>query len=231
MRRDREDLAREICRFKSWAAETAGEPRSGEWECGYAHWPAFYDALSRFIATVETENLSPTAVSELLYGLARDNECEHVGALLADRPELLLAVAKAALEAAEPDAKWQLCARLAKVDDSRRDDAEQLLLVFVRDDDEYVSRRALLALSQLQSPQVEALAERAWATTHQYQRIAALWALHAVASPALGDYLARARQDGREYLVQNAETLEAKAIAVQEREARENREVDDADAP
>ncbi|HWU52991.1 MAG TPA: HEAT repeat domain-containing protein [Tahibacter sp.] len=73
-----------------------------------------------------------------------------------------------------------------------------------RDDHEYVSRAALLALASLQSEHVEPLAERAGKTDHEYQRIAALWALHAVGSPLLTEYIARARQDGRKHVASNA---------------------------
>lgn len=198
-------LAREIARFERWAASLTG-PRSGEWECGYSHWPARYTAVDRMIAAVEVEHVSNADVSHLLQCLARDNECEHIAKQLDVHPGLLFVLAQAALASVEPDAKWQLAERLGRRDD-RREEAEHLLLQFVRDDDEYVSRRALLALSRLGSRQTETLAGQAWATGHEYQRIAAQWALGAVASPRLAEYLALARQDGRPFLLHNAMEL------------------------
>ena len=78
---------------------------------------------------------------------------------------------------------------------------------FVRDRDEYVSRRALLALGQLRSEKTEEYAERAWRTGHEYQRIAALWALKECGSAKLSDYLREAEADGREYVLHNAKAV------------------------
>lgn len=85
-----------------------------------------------------------------------------------------------------------------------------LLIHFAYDADEYVSRRALIALGKLKSERTEQLAERAWQTGHEYQRIAALWALKDVGSSKLGDYLLQAEEDGREYVVRNA--IEIRAV-------------------
>jgi hypothetical protein len=80
---------------------------------------------------------------------------------------------------------------------------------FVYDDNEYLSRRALLSLASLKSDKSEALAERAWESGHLYQRIAALSVLNKISSSKLQEYLKKAHEDGREYLVKNTLKIES----------------------
>jgi HEAT repeat protein len=95
---------------------------------------------------------------------------------------------------------WQLS--------SDKTSAEALLLILVNDEDEYVSRRALLALGALKSLHAESLAEKAWLSGHEYQRIAALWVLKDIASSKLAEYVLLAGEDGRKYLVNNAREIQ-----------------------
>lgn len=199
----RERWEHELDRYRQWAATTPERFKSAEWEYFYDDWAAVYQTTERFLAAAGPQCLSESDIGNLLYCLARDNEGEHVGTMIGSRPDLLFLLADAARSSNEPDAKWQLSELLGQVVD-RRDEAECLLLEFVRDDHEYVSRIALLALSSLQSDHLEPMAERAWKTDQEYQRIAALWALYAAGSPLLTEYVARARQDGREQVVRTA---------------------------
>lgn len=201
----RKSFAIEVARFRKWAA-TLTAPLHGEWECEYSDWSTFFTAIDRFIADADLLRLTADDIDRLLYCLARDNEREDVAELIGARADLLFVLARQALASNESDAKWQLAVLLGDTV-GRRDEAEILLLELVRDSDEYVSRRALLALSRLGSDQTEVLAERAWATGHEYQRIAALWALHAVASPRLAEFTTLAKKDGRQYILQNADEL------------------------
>ncbi|MCP3393830.1 HEAT repeat domain-containing protein [Bradyrhizobium sp. CCGB12] len=128
---------------------------------------------------------------------------------LTARPAHLLALARAAPHSPERDARWQLADALGS-DEFAADEVEPLLEQFFHDADEYVSRRALLALARRRSKRAEALALRAWGTEHEYQRMAALDALSAVNSPLLPSYLDLAQRDGREYLVDFANRLRAR---------------------
>ncbi len=87
--------------------------------------------------------------------------------------------------------------------------AELILIGFVHDEDEYVSRRALLSLAKMKSDRTESLVERAWGTGHLYQRIAALSTLQTVSSKKLREYVEKAYENGREYVVQNARKIES----------------------
>jgi HEAT repeat protein len=141
-----------------------------------------------------------------LYILARDNEMETLKDDLTEHPTCLLALAKAGLHSAEQDARWQLADALGTVQ-ADEDDVASILEAYVRDSNEYVSRRALLALGRRRSLVAETLARQAWDTGHEYQRIAALEVLSNLDSPCLSSYLDLAAQDGRQYVVGAAQRI------------------------
>jgi HEAT repeat protein len=145
----------------------------------------------------------------LLYILARDNEMELLKQELVTRPVHLLALSRVALYSIEADARWQLADALGSVE-LPPNEVEPLLERLFHDRDEYVSRRALLALAHRQSKTAESLALLAWNTEHEYQRMAALEALSALNSPLLPSYLDLSQRDGRQHLVNFANGLCAK---------------------
>jgi hypothetical protein len=188
-----ESLDHEVRRFKAWADANPG--RSGEWEEDYPNWSDLYRACDAFLTT-QPKDWSSRDIECLLYAIARDNESEY----LVDEasPEQILVLSRAALHSAERDAKWQLAVRLAQLPDLL--DAENILRSFADDAEEYVRRRALMALADLGSPDAEGLAQRAWDTGDEYQRMACLHALYTVRSSLLEEYLSLAEMDGRHYL-------------------------------
>lgn len=196
-------LRTEVEKFEVWASTYPEEERSGEWECDYSEWGELHAAALSFISSLPPEEWSAQNVRDLLYAIARDNEIEYLAEEIAKDVDMLLRLSELALSSSEIDAKWQLAVQLGSLSD-RRQEAEPLLLQFVDDPDEYVSRRALLSLGLLKSARAEELAERAWRTGHEYQRIAALWVLKNVASVKLADYIQQAMEDGRQYVVKKA---------------------------
>lgn len=194
--------------FKQWAEAVPVETRSGEWECDYPDWQRLWSAAEQLMETVPVDVWAESAMEDLLYALARDNECEVIADALAKRDSVLMAVASRATHSAESEAKWQIAVKLGERCGPLAE-AEELLVHFVQDANEYVSRRALLALGRASSGKTETYAERAWATGHEYQRIAALWALKDVGSAKLDEYLRWADADAREFLVSNAREIRA----------------------
>lgn len=200
-------VKREESRFRRWASDHPPEKRSGEWECDYSDWPSIYAAVTDVLSREDAlAHLGESGIESILYLLARDNECEIIAGILAERPEILTAFARVALQTGESDAKWQIAHRLSKAQ-APPEDVEALLTELAEDSDEYVRRRALLALGDIKSPRTAALAQTAWNSGHEYQRIAALWALKACGSPLLPAFVAAAMEDGRQYLVQHARAL------------------------
>jgi hypothetical protein len=193
------EFRRAIGEFRAWATDFPSREKSGEWECAFDQWPKVHAAVSDYLEAYPPRQWTDDVVDLLLYILARDNEIEWLKKELIKRPDHLLTLAGAGVASNERDARWQLADALGDpvIDPT---EAEALLLRYVRDDDEYVNRRALLALGRRQSPAAEALAHAAWETDHEHQRMAALDVLSSLNSPTLSTYLALAQKDGREYL-------------------------------
>jgi hypothetical protein len=200
----------QVALFKQWAsAKPAGSFSSeyGEWECDYPDWHSLWAAAASVIQSVPSHLWTDDCSDDLLYAIARDNETEYIAEQLSGKGEGLLKLARLSVGSSEPEAKWQLAVLLGQLS-SDKTSAEALLLILVNDEDEYVSRRALLALGALKSLHAESLAEKAWLSGHEYQRIAALWVLKDIASSKLAEYVLLAGEDGRKYLVNNAREIQ-----------------------
>ncbi|WKZ87325.1 HEAT repeat domain-containing protein [Ralstonia pickettii] len=191
-------LHEEVGKFKAWAASLLPHQR----DCGYDQWQSLWDAAIAVLESIPPDEWSERCRADLILAIARD-EVEWIADQLGGKPDTLLALARLAIDSSEPDAKWQIAAQLGTLS-THKEKAEEVLLRLVDDSDEYVSRRALLALGALKSQHAEHLAERAWLTGHEYQRIAALWVLKDVAQSKLPQYLRLADEDGRKYVVENA---------------------------
>jgi HEAT repeat protein len=194
----RSALEQEVTRFRAWA-DTYDRPRRGEWECDYPNWADLYNVVTAYLSHSKVEEWDECVSGLLLYAIARDNEDEYIAGQLSETPEKLYALTQAALRSGEKDAKWQLAEQLAHY--PGREEIESLLLALVRDADEYVRRRALMALGKIKSSQIETLAGEAWDSGDEYQRMAVLDALHNVQSKKLALYLDLAQADGRDYLM------------------------------
>ena len=200
------DLHRETNKFKAWAKIYPGV-KSGEWECDYGNWDEYYEACIHLIKNKAPKSLTELEKTDLIYAIARDNEQEHLIDKVSENETLLFSLCEASFELSENDAKWQFASRLGEVQNDVRY-AEKLLLKLINDADEYVSRRALLALSRLGSSQTEKYCIKAWGTNHEYQRIAVLSCLKTIESKMLSEYLDKAYKDGRKYLVAKARKIE-----------------------
>ncbi|MGY8634826.1 HEAT repeat domain-containing protein [Bradyrhizobium sp. 14AA] len=202
-------LAEAVSAFRNWADCYPVGERSGEWECDYDQWPSITSAFTAFLDSGVPQRWNASVIEMLLYILARDNEMEMLKEELITRPAHLVVLARAALRSTEQDARWQLADALGSIE-LPANEVEPLLVQLFHDRDEYVSRRALLALARRQTSEAEALALRAWSTEHEYQRMAALEALFACRSPLLQSHLDLAERDGRQHLVNAANKLRSK---------------------
>lgn len=192
-----------VAAFRRWADSLPSDATDSEWESSYEGWQELYTEAETFISQSDYEDWSPGDKQDLLYALARDNEDEILADALRRHPELLVAVAEDALADGESNARWQVAAMLGELTPLTAG-IEMLLLRFVVDEDEYVRRRALLALAALGSGKTEQYALAAWAGGEPSQRAAALTALHLVRSAKLQRYLDLAFEDGRPPLVSAA---------------------------
>ena len=157
-------------------------------------------------------------LSELVYIIARNNEDEALAEYLSRYTEWFMKLGELSLLLNEPEARWQFAIRLKEMTDKKR--AGVLLEKFVNDDNEYVSRRALMELPALLPDKVEAYSTWFWPRDvygdwQEYQRMAVLTALNEIRSPLLGEYLKRAREDGRIYLVRYADEISSEIQRMQ----------------
>ena len=203
----------EIDKFDQWAQSQYSIPQGdlgGEWECNYGHWVNVYAAFEKFLRVTDPSQWSDHEKERILYIIARDNETVHLVSIL---PELaLIVLAKYAFKHGHRDDKWQLATQLHKLSDQQL--AATHLEALVNDEDEYVSRRALMELGKVQSAKVEYYAELFWnrnkyGDMDEYQKIAVLCALKETNSKKLDKYIRLAKQDGRRYLVENAIKIES----------------------
>lgn len=196
-------LQKAVAAFREWADSLPPDAEDSEWESSYAGWHELYAEAEDFISQSDYEDWRPGDKADLLYALARDNEDEILADALRRRPELLVAVAEDALAGGEYNARWQVAAMLGELTPLTAE-VEALLMRFAADEDEYVRRRALLALAATGSGKTEQHALAAWASGEPSQRAAALTALHLVRSPLLQCHLDLAFEDGNPQLVSAA---------------------------
>lgn len=206
------DLIREVGRFRSWAGENPPATRSREqplhhadveWESDYPYWVELHDAVMEFVDASPPARWSDEQRRAILYALARDHEDQHLaGEICQHHPATLLSLARAATVEGDVDARWQFADQLGNL---RSDLAavEPLLLVFIRDKEEYVRRRALNSLTRIGSPSAEPLAIEAWHRPDEHQekaRMQVLDCLRILGSPHLELLLNEAEQDERRYV-------------------------------
>lgn len=212
-----QQLETELMRFQAWALAypTPQEKRSPEWERDYDGWPALYAAFAGYVAAVPCQDWSPSTTEQVVFALAHDTDQQGMIGRLARHPAALLCLAERVSVMQMPDATWQLVAEVGKLDRSWPQ-AEPLLLRFTQDEDEYVRRRAVLALAD--SGSVHAtdpnVIERLWhsgVAWDEHGRMAVLYALWKLHSPHLEHYLALAEADGRQRLVEYAGRVRAGA--------------------
>jgi hypothetical protein len=142
-------LRLEVQNFKRWAAAIAdGDALHGEWELEYPSWGSFHSAAVDLLQS-DSSTWDTEAKKLLLYAIARDNEGEVLAdSLSASQVDTL---AYSLLDSDEPDAKWQIGERLARLPFSSA--RQSVLSLLATDTKEYVRRRISNALANAQRDQ------------------------------------------------------------------------------
>lgn len=200
-------LFTEIDAFELWADSIPVNYRSGEWECDYMKWDDIYKSFHLFLNDVPCSTWTQEQTEAILYIIARDNEMEELARQVAEKQDVLFLLSKQSFEHGESDVKWQLASKLSLCKDKAK--AEELLLQYVQDENEYVNRRALMTLAKTGSKQTEKYCQLAWdrdiyGEMQEYQRIAVLHSLDTIHSVLLPKYIELAQKDGRKYLLMYA---------------------------
>ena len=223
----RERLLEQAIKFHQWQEATypgkTSEELGGEWEVDYPYWNDTYSAFCHVLTQMDAETADSVLLDEMVYLIARDNEAEGFIQETTSHPQWFERLCRRAAASNESEAKWQFAAYLPECPCSQ--EVKDMILDFAKDPNEYVSRRALLAMPALRPDCVEQFAPLFWERNcyslelQEYQRIAVLVSLDAIHSDLLPQYLERAKQDGRRYLLEHAERIEG-GLAMNEKLSR-----------
>ena len=220
----RECLLEQARKFHQWQEITypgkTTEEIGGAWEVDYPAWNDIFDAFCHVLTQMDAETADSVLLDEMTYLIARDNEAEGFIQETTSHPQWFERLCRRAAASNESEAKWQFAAYLPECPCSQ--EVKDMILDFAKDPNEYVSRRALLAMPALRPDCVEQFAPLFWERNcyppelQEYQRIAVLVSLDAIHSDLLPQYLERAKQDGRRYLLEHAKRIEG-GLAMNER--------------
>ena len=223
----RERLLKQAIKFHQWQEATypgkTSEELGGEWEVDYPYWNDTYSAFCHMLTQMDAETADSVLLDEMVYLIARDNEAEGVIQETTSHPQWFECLCRRAAASNESEVKWQFAAYLPECPCSQ--EVKDMILDFAKDTNEYVSRRALLAMPALRPDCVEQFAPLFWERNcyslelQEYQRIAVLVSLDAIHSGLLPQYLEQAKQDGRRYLLEHAKRIEG-GLAMNEKLSR-----------
>jgi len=160
----------QVDNFRQWSRTIKLE---FEWEESFPNWQLIYTIFDTLIETTTYEMWNQRTVNNLLFIIGRDNESELLMSKIAEYPGALLFLGREGITYTDCDTKWQLAHYLAECF-SDHPDVEEIILKYYEDDNEYVKRRALLALGIIKSKYAEQCALESWGTGMKYQRLAAL---------------------------------------------------------
>ena len=204
--------------FKSWAKsyypQITEENDNGEWCFCYE----FHDMISSALNVIEkchAASATEQMIDDLLYVIARDNECETIIDELTDHNEWFALLCRRSLETYYTNAKWQFVKNLCNYDGN--DNIHELVYDFLTVEDEYTERLALKALADIYPEKAEEYAIDFWNRkkykNDEYQKIMVLHVLYQIRSHKLNYYLEIAEHSNYEYLKMNAQEIREKMKA------------------
>lgn len=159
-------LARLVSNFEDWC-ENASRSSDG-WQSNFPKLDQLLSAARRELSSPE---LAPHSASLIVGLFSPLDEDEQVLELVCEKPRHIATLARVALHLDDRSALWQLAVAAGKIGDQA---CLQLLRALVHHDDEYVRRRALLALRELDGGFSEEIAKEWLRHPHEYTRMVAL---------------------------------------------------------
>ena len=178
----RERLLKQAIKFHQWQEATypgkTSEELGGEWEVDYPYWNDTYSAFCHMLTQMDAETADSVLLDEMVYLIARAYEAEGFIQETTSHPQWFECLCRRAAASNENEAKWQFAAYLPECSCSQK--VRDIILDFAKDPNEYVSRRALLAMPALRPDCVEQFAPLFWERNcyspelQEYQRIAVL---------------------------------------------------------
>lgn len=202
--------------FKLWAKlnhpEITEDNDNGEW-CFCQEYDEMISCVLNFIENNSAKKAAKQVIDDLLYAIARDNECSWIMTRLEKYNEWFSLLCRQSLKTNYTNAKWQFAEHLSNY--KGNDNLQELIYDFLLVEDEYTQRLALKSLAYIYPEQAEQYAITFWerkkfeAGTYEdeYQKIMVLQVLYQIHSSKLNDYLDFAEQSNYEYLKMNAQEI------------------------
>lgn len=167
------------------------------------------DSFRAVAANTAVQDLTSETIEDLLYTIARDNECPMLINEISS--DLYRVLCKAVLDTPYTNAKWEFAETLK--DHGEDEEIRPLIFEFLDTGDEYTERMALRSLAFLYPEKTEEYAEKFWSReiykNDEYQKIMVLHALNIIGSSKLSHYLDMACRSSMKYLKENADAIRA----------------------
>lgn len=204
-------LHTKVNHFRCWAKtkypQITEENDNGEW-CFCTEFEEMIAEAIAFIEENATEKATQENIDDLLYVIARDNECSTIMTALEQHSEWFSLLCRCSLDTDYINAKWQFVEHLS--DYQGEDNLQELVFTFLDIGDEYTERLALKALADIYPEKAEKYAIDFWNRKKyddEYQKIMVLHVLYQIHSPKLQLYLEMAEQTNCKYLKLNAQEI------------------------
>lgn len=214
-------LHKAVSRFKKRADKSypnwSEQRDNGEWEIDFVEFDDMCNVIFEIIETTSCDEATEQMVDDILFGIARDNECSRIVEVLLKYPEWYGLLCRKVLSTDYINAKWQFAETLK--DYNGKDDIKDLIYDFLQVDDEYTQRLALKSLAYIYPDKAEEYAIEFWhrdkykdnAYASEYQKIMVLHVLYIIHSTELEKYLDLADESEYYYLKENAKEIREKS--------------------
>ncbi|WP_028506352.1 hypothetical protein [Ruminococcus sp. FC2018] len=213
------DLHKKVQLFKKWAKKTypniTEDNDNGEW-CFCKEFDDMFSSAMELIQKASASSADDQMIDDLLYAIARDNECEILVQETGKLNDWFSLLCRKSLQSPYTNAKWQFAKELKN--HRNNDELKELIFDFLSTGDEYTERMALESLAVIEPAQAEKYAVLFWnrekyaegSYEDEYQKIMALHVLYRVKSACLDKYLRLAEGSNYHYLKMNAAEIREK---------------------
>lgn len=186
---------------------------NGEWEIDLNEFDDMCNIIFEVIESTSCDEATEQMLDDILFGIARDNECSRIVGMLLDYPAWYACLCRKVLFTDYINAKWQFAESLK--DYSGKEELKDFIFDFLQVDDEYTQRLALKSLAYIYPDKAEEYAIEFWwrdkykddAYASEYQKIMVLHVLHIIHSTELEKYLELADKSEYYYLKENAREI------------------------
>lgn len=209
------NLHTKVTAFKLWAKQNypqmTEKADNGEW-CFCLEFDDMRSYSIAVINEVSADEATEQMVDDLLYVIARDNECSTVIEELEKCDHWFSLLCRCCINTEYINAKWQFAEHLHSY--KGKDNLQEMVYDFLSAEDEYTERLALKALADIYPECAEQYAIEFWERNKyeydEYQKIMVLHVLYQIHSAKLPYYLELAKMSDYKYLKENAEAIQDK---------------------